>query len=245
MREDTVALVTGSSRGIGRAIALKLGELGAKVIINFRADEKAAQQTMSQLESLTDVICVRSDTTKPDDVEHLVGEAMRRFGRIDVLVNNVGLARPAKLVDMDLKTWKAVIDTALDSCFLCTHAVLPGMLERGHGRIVNISSAYGVIGSYGQANYCAAKAGVIGFTRAVALETAKRGVTVNAVAPGLIDTDMVAEVPERIAQRIVDQTPMGRMGQPADVASIVAFLASEDAAYVTGQVMSVNGGLHM
>lgn len=245
IRPGSVAIVTGSSKGIGRAVATKLAELGAKIVINYRTDVRAAEQAVAELRKMSDAISIQADTSNAEQAQSLIGEASRRFGRVDILVNNAGITRPAKLVDMDYGAWRAVIDTALDSCFLVTRAALPGMIERGHGRIVNISSAYGLTGSYGQTNYCAAKAGVIGFTKALALETAKQGITVNAVAPGLIATDMAAAVPEKISQRIVAQTPMGRMGQPAEVASLVAYLASDEAAYITGQVVSVNGGLCM
>lgn len=245
IRLASVAIVTGSAKGIGRAIATRLAECGATLVINYRADARAAEETVADLRKISEAICVQADTTDAGQVQSLVDQAVRHFGRVDILVNNAGITRPAKLVDMSFHAWKAVIDTALDSCFHTTRAVLPSMLDRGYGRIVNISSAYGLTGSYGQTNYCAAKAGVIGFTKALALETAKQGITVNAVAPGLIDTDMAAAVPEKIAQRIIAQTPMGRMGQPAEVASLVAYLASEEAGYITGQVMSVNGGLYM
>lgn len=245
IRPGSIAIVTGASKGIGRSIATRLAEHGARLVVNYRADSQAAEQTVGELRKISDAICVQADTTDPGQVRALVDQAVRHFGQVDILVNNAGITRPAKLIDMDFQTWKTVIGTALDSCFHCAQAVLPGMLGRGHGRIVNISSAYGLTGSYGQTNYCAAKAGVIGFTKALALETAKHGITVNAVAPGLIDTGMATEIPEKIAQRILAQTPMGRMGQPAEVATLVAYLVSEEAAYITGQVMSVNGGLYM
>ncbi len=245
IRTGSVAVVTGASKGIGRSIATKLAEQGVKVVVTYRTDASGAVETMGSLNEISEAVCVQADTTDAVQANLLMEYATRYFGRVDILVNNAGIARPAKLIDMNYETWRAVVATALDSCFYCSRAVLPGMLKRQYGRIVNIASVYGLIGSYGQTNYCAAKAGVIGFTKALALETATCGVTVNAVAPGLIDTAMTAGIPEKIAQRIMAQTPIGRMGQPEEVASLVGYLVSEEAGYMTGQVIGVNGGLYM
>ncbi len=180
-----------------------------------------------------------------DQVESMMDHALSAFGRIDVLVNNAGIVRPAKVRDMKVDDWNDVLSTCLTGSFYCAKCVLGDMLQRGSGRIINMSSTYGLSGSYGQTNYSAAKAGLIGFTKALALEAARHGITVNAVAPGLVDTDMAAAVPEKIASRIIESTPVRRLAQPSEIAHLISYLASADAGYVTGQVFAINGGLYM
>ena len=243
--DPNVAIVTGSSRGIGQAIAIALARRGAKIALNYRSDESAAQGSLTEIRAFSDAIAIKADVSREEEVLALVSDTIAKFGRVDILVNNAGITSPAKLTDMDFESWDKVLRTNLNSCFLCSKAVLPTMQSHKWGRIINISSVYGLAGSYGQTNYCAAKAGVIGFTKALALETAKSGITVNAIAPGLIATDMVSATSSKITSAIIAQTPMGRMGTPGEIGSMAAYLASEEASYLTGQVIGVNGGLHM
>ena len=239
-----VAIVTGASRGIGRAVARELADLGASVVVAARghhAEEVAAAITAGGGTAQA----VRADVTDPESVVRMVGTALERSGRVDILVNNAGIARDQVLLRMKRDDWDAVLATNLTAAFTCTQAVLRPMLKQRFGRIISISSVVGQMGNPGQANYAASKAGLIGLAKAVAREVASRGITVNVVVPGLIDTDMTRAVIQDAREEWVSRIPLGRFGMPEDVAGAVCFLASDKASYITGQVFGVNGGLYM
>ncbi|OHY42515.1 3-oxoacyl-[acyl-carrier-protein] reductase [Cylindrospermopsis raciborskii CS-508] len=240
--KDQVAIVTGASRGIGRAIALQLAEKGAKIVVNYASSSTAAEKVVSEIIALGgEAIALQADVSQAGQVEDMVNKTLETFNRIDLLVNNAGITRDTLLLRMKLEDWQAVIDTNLTGVFLCTKAVSKIMLKQRSGRIINISSVAGQIGNPGQANYSAAKAGVIGFTKTVAKELASRGITVNAVAPGFIQTDMTSEIK---AEGILQYIPLGRFGKPEEIAGMVSFLATDPAAaYITGQVFNVDGGM--
>lgn len=242
--QNQVALITGASRGIGRAIALALATEGAKVVINYASSSDAAEQLVAEIQAKGgQAIALKADVSQADQVESLVNAVQEQWGRIDVLVNNAGITRDTLLLRMKPEDWQAVIDLNLTGVFLCTRAVSKIMLKQRSGRIVNITSVAGQMGNPGQANYSAAKAGVIGFTKTVAKELASRGITVNAVAPGFIATDMTSSIK---SEEILPYIPLGRYGQPEEVAGLVKFLAADAAAaYITGQVMNVDGGMVM
>jgi 3-oxoacyl-[acyl-carrier protein] reductase len=239
-----VAIVTGASRGIGRATALALAAEGAKVVVNYASSSAAADQVVAEIAALgSEAIALTADVSKPDQVDALISATMEKWGAIDILVNNAGITRDTLLLRMKLEDWQAVIDLNLTGVFLCTRAVSKIMLKQRSGRIVNITSVSGQTGNPGQANYSAAKAGVIGFTRTVAKELASRGITVNAVAPGFIATDMTHDLK---SDEILKFIPLSRYGQPEEVAGMIRFLAADPAAaYITGQVMNVDGGMVM
>ncbi len=239
-----VAIVTGASRGIGRAIALALGEEGAKVVVNYASSSAAAEAVVGEIQAKGgEAIAVLADMSKPDQVDALYKEVMDRWGRVDVLVNNAGITRDTLLLRMKLEDWQAVIDLNLTGVFLSTRAAAKIMLKQKSGRIINIASVAGQMGNPGQANYSAAKAGVIGFTKTVAKELASRGITVNAIAPGFIATDMTADLK---AEGILQFIPLGRYGQPEEIAGMARFLAADSAAaYITGQTFNVDGGMVM
>lgn len=244
--QNRVALVTGASRGIGRAIALKLAAEGASVVVNFRTNADAAQAVADEIgRSGGKATTVQADVARAEDVERLIAETVKAFERIDVLVNNAGITRDQLIMRMSEEDWTSVLDTNLKSAFLVTRAVLRPMLRARYGRIVNITSISGVMGNAGQANYSASKAGMIGFTRSVAREVASRNITCNAVAAGVIDTEIWAGVPAAAIDAMLGMIPAGRKGTPEDVAEAVAFLASEPSAYITGQVLNVDGGMVM
>lgn len=242
--KDQVAIVTGASRGIGRAIALQLADKGAKIVVNYASSAASAEKLVSEIiASGGEAIALQADVSQADQVEDMVNKTLERFNRIDLLVNNAGITRDTLLLRMKLEDWQAVIDLNLTGVFLCTKAVSKIMLKQRSGRIINISSVAGQMGNPGQANYSAAKAGVIGFTKTVAKELASRGITVNAVAPGFIQTDMTSEIK---AEGILQYIPLGRFGKPEEIAGMVCFLATDPAAaYITGQVFNVDGGMVM
>jgi 3-oxoacyl-[acyl-carrier protein] reductase len=243
--DGQVAIVTGASRGIGRSIALALAAEGAQVVVNYAQSATAAQALAAEISANGgEAIALQADVAQADQVEALVKQTLDHFGRIDILVNNAGITRDTLLLRMKLEDWQAVIDLNLTGVFLCTRAVSKVMLKQRSGRVINIASVAGQMGNPGQANYSAAKAGVIGFTKTVAKELASRGVTVNAVAPGFIATDMTDQLPN--SEEILKFIPLGRFGQAQEVAGMVRFLAADPAAaYITGQVFNVDGGMVM
>lgn len=243
---EKVALVTGASRGIGRSIALKLAANGAKVAINFAGNLAKAEEVKNAIEANGgEALLVQGDISDFEKVSDIVKTVVDTWGRIDILVNNAGITRDNLLLKMSEKDFDEVIATNLKGVFNCTKAVTRLMMKQHSGRIVNMASVVGLMGNAGQANYSAAKAGIIGFTKSAAKEFAPRGITVNAVAPGFIATDMTDAIPEKIKTGLIEKIPMGRIGNPEDVANAVLFLVSEKAAYITGQVISVDGGMAM
>ena len=244
--EGKVALITGAARGIGKAIALKMASEGADIAFTDLAIDENAQRTEQEIAALgVKAKGYASNAASFDETHAVVGEIVKEFGRIDILVNNAGVTRDGLVMMMKEADFDAVIDTNLKGTFLCMKAVSRIMMKQRYGRIVNLSSVVGLRGNAGQVNYAASKAGVIGMTKSLAKELASRGVTVNAVAPGFIETDMTAAMPQAAKDAMVPTIPMQRLGAPEDVAKAVAFLASDDAAYVTGQVLRVDGGMAM
>ena len=239
-----VALVTGASRGIGRAIAIALAARGAAVVTAARGDgAHGVADEITGAGGLAEAVTV--DVTDRASVQKGVERAVERFGQLDILVNNAGIARDQLLLRLKQDDWDAVLATNLTAAYICTQVALRPMLKRGGGRVINITSIVGETGNAGQANYAASKAGLIGFTKALALEVASRQITVNAVAPGWIDTDMTRGIPDGARDAWVAKIPLHRLGRPEDVAAAVAFLASDEASYITGHVLAVNGGMHM
>lgn len=243
---EKTALVTGASRGIGRAIALDLASKGFAVALNYAGSHDAAEAVKKEIEDAGGkAFTVQGDVSKSEDVDRIFKTVKDEFGGLDVLVNNAGINRDALLIRMKESNWDDVIATDLKSDFLTTKAAAAMMMRKRKGSIINISSVVGIMGNIGQANYAAAKAGVIGLTKACAKEMAARNIRVNAVAPGFIETAMTDGIPEKIREGMIASIPMGRMGQPEDIARAVCFLASDDASYITGQVLVVDGGLVM
>lgn len=246
-----IALVTGASRGIGAAIALRLAEDGHDVAINYvedpvRDNAAEADALAEQIRDLgVEAVCVAADVTDREAVADMVGYVAARLGSVDVLVNNAGITRDRTLRKLPPEDWDRVLAVNLTGAFNCAQAVVEGMTERGWGRIVSVSSVVGLTGNFGQANYAASKAGLLGLTKSLAREVARKGVTVNAVAPGFIATEMTAAMPPEVLARVTESIPLGEMGTAEDVANAVAFLASDEARYITGHVLSVNGGWYM
>ena len=241
---EQVAIVTGASRGIGRATAIALAATGVKVVVNYAQSSGAAEEVVQEIEKNGgNAIAIKADVSKTEEVDSLIDQTLKTFGRIDILVNNAGITRDTLLLRMKLEDWQAVIDLNLTGVFLCTKAASKVMLKQKSGRVINITSVAGLMGNPGQANYSAAKAGVIGFSKTVAKELAVRGITVNAVAPGFIVTDMTNDLK---ADEILKYIPLARYGQPEEVAGMIRFLATDSAAaYITGQVFNVDGGMVM
>lgn len=240
------AVVTGASRGIGRAIALLLASEGAKVTVNYSGSQQRAEEVVQEIEANGgQAIAVQADVTSADSVKELMAKTLEAFGTIDLLVNNAGITKDNLLMRMKEDEWDSVIDTNLKGVFLCTKAVSRQMMKQRAGRIVNLASVVGIAGNPGQANYVAAKAGVIGLTKTTAKELAARGITVNAVAPGFITTDMTEALGDDMKEQLLSGIPLGSLGEPQDVAKAVAFFLSDDASYITGQVLNVDGGMVM
>lgn len=240
------ALVTGASRGIGRSIALALAEHGVKVAVNFAGNEAAAQEVVARIVELgSEGIALRGNVGNTEQADSLVKEVMNTWGKIDILVNNAGITRDNLIMRMKEEEFDQVIETNLKGVFNCLKAATRPMMKQRYGRIINISSVVGVTGNPGQSNYSAAKAGIIGLTKSAALELSSRGITVNCIAPGFIDTDMTSELSEEVRSELTKRIPLARLGRPEDIAMAVLFLASEGAAYMTGQTLHVDGGMYM
>jgi 3-oxoacyl-[acyl-carrier protein] reductase len=240
------ALVTGASRGIGRAIALALAEAGADVAVNYAGSEQAAADTVARIEAMgRTAFKIRADVSRAEEVDAMIKEVLDRFGKLDILVNNAGITRDNLLMRMKDEEFDAVIDTNLKGVFYCMKAASRPMMKQRSGRIISISSVVGSTGNPGQANYAAAKAGLVGMTKSVARELASRGITVNAVSPGFIETDMTDRLTDEQKQAILQQVPLGTLGRPEHVARTVVFLASDAASYITGQNIHVDGGMFM
>ena len=244
--QDKVAIVTGSSRGIGRAIALELARRGAKVAVNYRSQAEAARAVVQDAQAAGgEALAIQADVSHLSEAQQLVDATLEAYGTIDILVNNAGIARDALLMRMSEEDWDIVLATNLKGAFNCSKAVQRTMLRKRAGRIISIGSVVGISGNAGQANYAAAKAGLIGLTKALAREFGSRHITVNLIAPGFIETDMTANLSEALIQAATARIPLDRIGKPEDVAAAVAFLASDAASYITGQVLRVDGGMAM
>jgi acetoacetyl-CoA reductase len=244
--EGAVAVVTGAGRGIGRAIAEELGAGGAMVVVNYAKSKGPAQEVVERLKETgsPDAVAMQADVSDPNQAARLIEEAVERFGRIDVLVNNAGITIDKSMKNLAVDEWNAVIQTNLNSCFYTVKAALPHLMEQQSGRIVNISSFVGKMGNFGQANYSAAKAGIIGFTKSAALELARYGVTVNTICPGFIETEMYSAVPDKVKEQILKRIPLGRVGTPHEIARAVRYLVV-DGDYITGAALDINGGIYM
>lgn len=246
MLKDQVVIVTGASRGIGKAIALELAKEGAKVVVNYSGSESKALEVQKEIQELgSEAEVFKANVASFDEVNELVSFTLEKFGKVDILVNNAGITRDTLLMRMKESEWDEVIDINLKGVFNSIKAVTRPMMKQKNGRIINIASVVGIAGNAGQANYVAAKAGVIGLTKTAAKELASRGITVNAIAPGFIETDMTDKLNDTIREEVLKQIPLGCMGQPEDIAHTVVFLASNKAKYITGQVLVVDGGMVM
>ncbi|MEZ3505277.1 MAG: 3-oxoacyl-[acyl-carrier-protein] reductase [Lachnospiraceae bacterium] len=244
MLEGKVALVTGAAKGIGKAIALALAADGAAVIVNYNGSKDRAEQTVEEIKALgADAMAYQCNVADTKAVDDMIKEIIRIYGRLDILVNNAGITRDNLIMKMTEEDFDAVINANLKGCFNTIKAVSRQMLKQRSGRIINITSVSGILGNVGQANYAASKAGIIGLTKTMARELASRGITVNAVAPGFVDTDMTQTLSDSIKAAATAQIPLGHFGRPEDIASMAAYLASEKASYITGQIISVDGGM--
>ena len=241
--EEKVAIVTGSSKGIGRAIAIELARSGAKVVVSGRNQERVEQVRNEIKKENTEVIAVVADVSKMDDAVNLVNKTLEKWERVDILVNNAGITRDRLIIRMTNEDWQEVLNTNLTGTFNCIKSVTRQMMKQKNGSIINITSVVGIMGNVGQANYAASKAGIIGLTKTVARELASRNITCNAVAPGYIETELTGELDEKIKENLRQQIPLERIGTIEDVAKVVTFLASDNASYITGQVINVDGGL--
>jgi 3-oxoacyl-[acyl-carrier protein] reductase len=245
MPKDKVAIVTGASRGIGRSISLALAAEGARIVV-VDLDMDETEKVADEIRALgAEALSVKGNVTVAADAERMIDAAVEKFGRVDILVNNAGITRDGLLLRMKDEDWDAVLNVNLKGAFVCSRAAAKVMAKQRYGRIINIASVVGQMGNAGQANYCASKAGLIGLTKSNARELAKRNVTVNAVAPGFIETAMTAALPEKVRQELAEQIPLERLGSAADIANAVVFLAAERSGYITGQVIGVNGGMYM
>jgi acetoacetyl-CoA reductase len=243
--DGQVAVVTGASRGIGRACAIELAKHGAKVVVNYTSSADAAESCKAEIEAAgSEAAVIQADVSNPEQAQGLIAQAEEQFGKVDILVNNAGINRDKTVQRMSVEEWQAVIETDLSSMFYCTNAVVPGMRERNYGRVINMSSIIGQMGNLGQANYAAAKAGMIAFSKSAAKELARFNITVNAVCPGFIETDMVSALDDNIKENLIAQIPLGRFGTAEEVAATVRFLCTEGGFY-TGAQMSLNGGQYM
>src|SRR5207244_2624134 len=242
---DKVAIVTGSSRGLGRACARELADHGGKVVLNYYTHKESADELRAEMTGKgQEAIVVEARVAHPDDCNRLIEETVKRFGAVDILVNNAGVNRDRTIRRMSAEEWREVMATDLDSIFYCTYAAVPHMIERGGGRIVNMSSIVGQMGNLGQSNYAAAKAGIVGFSKSAAQELAKFNITVNALCPGFIETEMVINLTEDVQKALLAKIPLGRFGQPGEVARICRFLVTEGE-YITGAQININGGMYM
>lgn len=246
MLEGKIAIVTGASRGIGRQIALTLASYGANIVVNYRGSEESAVKVAKEIEAMgREVLLYQGNVADMDAMKEMVKETTKKFGRIDILVNNAGITKDNLLMAMKEEEFDQVLDVNLKGSFICMKQVIRTMMKQRYGRIINLSSVSGRMGNAGQVNYSASKAGIIGMTKSLAREVGSRGITVNAVAPGFIDTDMTAVLKDDVKEAIMAGIPLKREGKPEDIAEAVAFLASDKASYITGQVLSVDGGMYM
>lgn len=244
--DGKVAIVTGASRGIGREIALELARNGANVVVNYAGSEARAKEVVEEIKQMgREALIVQANVAESEAVTNMIKQTIEKFGKIDILVNNAGITRDNLLMRMKEEEWEEVININLKGVFLCTKGVSRQMIKQRSGRIINISSVVGVVGNAGQANYVAAKAGVIGLTKTTARELASRGITVNAIAPGFITTDMTDKLTEEMKSEMLRQIPLGIFGEPKDIAKAVVFLASDDSRYITGQTIHIDGGMAM
>jgi 3-oxoacyl-[acyl-carrier protein] reductase len=243
--QGKVAIVTGAARGIGRAIALRFAQEGAKVVVTDIRDEQGLETVRLIEEAGSQAVFVHTDVTNASQAQEMVDAAIEKFGAVDILVNNAGITRDTLLMRMSEEDWDAVLSVNLKSAYNCSKAVLRSMMKKRSGCIINITSVVGLAGQAGQTNYSASKAGLIGFTKSLAKEVGSRGITVNAVAPGFVSTEMTGVLPQELVDKAIEATPLGRLGKPEDVADAVAFLASGRASFITGHVLSVDGGLVM
>lgn len=244
--KDHVALITGGSKGIGKAICRQFAEHRARIACVYGHDRGAAEVMEQEFqEQGCEANVYQCDVTEPEQVSGMVDHVVKDFGKVDILVNNAGITSDKTVAKMEIADWNKVLGTDLSSCFYVSRAVLPQMLAQQYGRIINISSVIGLSGNIGQANYASAKAGLFGFTKTLALETARKGITVNAVAPGFVRTEMTEKIAPEILEKIVDHIPMRRLAEPHEISRLVSFLAQEESAYITGQIYGINGGLYM